>query len=268
MSLLENRRFQISISSSLFLVVIAYGTWQYLYTHDRERLGYSKPLPPGGVADFDTKGLVPGDPRNGERSLKHLYTLVETYRHLHGTMQPSIISDLLEDTMRHPKQYGFESVAALDAYLANPDSRFTDNNINKENPQANGFCSVRVRPDGTLPFTDKTPGTHDIIAYQTTYLHMNRRNFSGQRTTMNPVGFYQVLWDDGQVQKVAYDQIKTVLHGKPSRYNYGEFAFPGQSGVPADALTYDQFYAKAGWIKGPRGEEGGKGVAYNGQSYR
>lgn len=250
------------------MAIIAYGTWQYLYTHDRERMGFKKPLPTDGVAKFDTHGLVPGDPKNGERSLKNLYALIQIHLRNGGTLSPRIANTVMDEAIQHPERYGFRDDKAVMAYLANPDNKFNDEESVRQVPNVPGFGGIPIRPDGTIPFTAKATGTRDILAYSTTYLHTNQRDFSGSRTTLNPVGFYQVLWEDGTVEQIPYDKPLFIMASNASTSHNSPIAFPGQAGIPKYAVTYDQMWAKAGWKKGPRGVPNGKGVAYNGQSYR
>ena len=216
-------------------------------------------IPQGGLADNDTGGKVPGDPNNAITDLQQFYKLAQIYHSRKGTYPGR---DLFSDINRHPNAYGVNSLKDVEPYFLNPDDKFSDSAYERKN--VGKICTYmwsNKRPDGTSMEAPKTPDKRDVLAYTSAYVHENVRTFKGERTTVNPVGFYLVLWDDGQVQSLPYDQMLFVPLGK------GEFAeaFPGQAGVPANALNYDEYWRLSGWKKGPRGEEGGKGQSYNGK---
>ena len=114
------------------------------------------------------------------------------------------------------------------------------------------------RFDGSLAGSPKAAGTHDVIATLDLYTHFNSVHRNGEIYT-NPVGFYLVLYDDGKVAKVPYDQIRFVPVGNREY----QFAYPNEAGVPNTALGYDEYSQKImGWKAGPRGGVGSPGQSY------
>lgn len=266
------RHFRIGLALALLCSVAIYGTLVYRYSHDQVRLGFRAVLPSTGLAENDTNGTVPGDPKNGVRALQNFYSVYTKYKERHPELPKGgrdVYTTVLSDVFSNPGAYGFQSSKDIAKLLSNPDNQFSDDKNTRSIPGAATFASERLRPDGTPVLLPKPPGTRDAIAYSTTYIHNNRRQFANQRTTVNPVGFYQVLWDDGKVEQFPYDKVFYVLTGNAGGTKTFASAFPGQAGVPSTALSYNDYWTKVGgWDKAPRGSQGAKGVAFNGQSYR
>ena len=259
----QNSRSRILRVTALSAIVLAIGIHVATRSQSARNVALAGPeIPKGGVAENDTGGKVPGDPNNAVIDLQQFYRLAQIYRSRKGTYPGR---DLFSDINRHPGAYGVGSLKDVEQYFLNPDDKFSDSAYERKNVgKISTYMWMNKRPDGTDVGAPKPQGKRDLLAYTSAYVHENIRTFSGQRTTVNPVGFYLVLWDDGQVQSIPYDQMLFVPLGK------GEFAeaFPGQAGVPANALNYDEYYRLSGWKKGPRGEEGGKGQSYNGKPVR
>ncbi len=219
-------------------------------------------FPPGGrVMGIDTGGKVPGDPQNAVEDMHLIRKLIEIYKERHNRL-PKGIGEIVMDIRENAQPYGFSDFMEARAKLSNPDNRFADWGIARKIPEGSILYYLSdKRPDGSMVGTIKAPGTRDVVVYTDIYKHYNTRHFKGERSTSNPVGFFVVLWDDDKVEKISYDRQLFVPRGK------GRFtlAFPGQAGVPANALSYDEFYRLSGWKKGPRGEEGGKGQSFNGK---
>ena len=178
---------------------------------------------------------------------------------------------MLGEARANPKAYGFADVYALNAALSNPDNRFADDESVRASPNSLSNSAPTVRADGTSIFGPKSTGTRDVIAAMETYLHKNQRDFPNERTTLNPSGFYQVLWDDGSVENIPYDNVfYAYLHDATGARTKSFFiTFHGQAGVPADAIDYDTYWReKMHWPIPPHATTGGKGTSYNGQSYR
>lgn len=171
----------------------------------------------------------------------------------------------------YPQSYGFSDAREASFVLHNPDSKYADAEPARRFPKTFvPYYIPKTRPDGSAIGDPKPTGTRDVLVLTRLYYHENRRVFSGHRSTSNPVGFYIVLWDNGQVEKVSYDQVLYVPQGSYVPRGSSSFtnAFPGQAGVPKNFLSYDSFYKRFGYKQGPRGVAGGKGESYNGQSYR
>jgi hypothetical protein len=117
---------------------------------------------------------------------------------------------------------------------------------------------INKRPDGMPAGGAKQPGKKNLLAYTEIYNYRNNRYPNNKPSTSNPVGYYVLLWDDGTITQVPYNQIILVRTGK----NTFSEAFPGQADVPSDTINYDQFYQASGSRRGPRGKEGAKGKSY------
>lgn len=220
-------------------------------------------IPAKGWAENDTDGEVPGDPNNGVRSLKNLYRLYETYRRQKGAM-PVTAAQLIDDVITHPSEYGLQSASDIKSLLGNPDNKYSDIGFQRADPMAASFLSEGLRPDGQPLFGPKSSGTRDVLAVSVTYFHENLRTFKGKKTTVNPVGFYQVLWENGEVTRVPYDKALYVISKQGSRSAEVTKAFPGQAGIPSGALSYEKYWTdRAGWRQAPRGSAGGGGIAFD-----
>ncbi len=216
-----------------FLIVIALILGVIIYW--RTRPPTPPIIPPEGLAENDTGGKVPGNPAKAIADMKKFHQAINFYRSRHGGEYPSKAGDIVVDMITHNRDY-----KVLPSDFSNPDSKYSDSPAARNSPQAYfPFIVPGKRPDGSPIGGPKPPGTRDVLAYCDLYYHRNIRVFKGDRTTSNPVGFYIVLWDDGQVEKVPYDRLMFVPKGG------GEhgYAFQGQAGVPTNARTYKDFYA-------------------------
>ncbi len=223
--------------------------------------------------EYDTQGKVPGDPQNAVSDLKRIYQVIQTFKKLHGLLYPrgpftadadastSLLSSDLTGKRRNGllmvnpfilqpeaefnlSSYGFKSRDEVQALFRNPDLRFSDSASTRENWRNTEAYQIAVlndpfqRLNGTLTNSPKLPGTRDVLLYTSTYYHKNIHRGNG--ITMHPVGFYVVLWDDGQVEKIPYQKQLWA----PSRMSPGYYlpAFRGQAGLPKHTLTYDQYF--------------------------
>lgn len=93
------------------------------------------------------------------------------------------------------------------------------------------------RPNGDPVGGPKPAGTRDPIASTDIHFHRNLRHFKGDRTTIKPTGYHMVLWDDGSISRIKYDDILYYRTG-PGEH---KTAFPGQAGIPPDAISFDEF---------------------------
>ena len=218
----------------------------------------------GKVIEIDTGGQVPGNSAKTIEDMKRIHAFVGIYRAKHGS-NPNTCSVLMEDIGKRPSDYGMKSWREAESIFLNPDTRYSDMGSMRENPNSSyPYAIYTSRLDGTPYSGPKAPGTRDISVMTDLYVHSNVRHFRGSRSTSNPVGFYLVVWDDGQAEKIPYDKVLHVplpdQGDGPKRYL---FALPGQAGVPAGALSYDEIYKEIGWKKAPRGEAGAKGSAFD-----
>ncbi len=196
-----------------------------------------------GSAPYDTGGKIPGHPNQGLEDLAQVYGIIKTYRLRHEGKYPSDTAEIIRELARNALQYGFQNLSGADPVFTNPDTRYADAYSKTPPEQANQIWIYQVigkRFDGTPQGGPKPLGTRDVLAQTHIYFHRNIRNLEDQASTINPVGFYLVLWDDGQVDKIPYDQL---LYAPDARGGYVH-TFPGQAGVGPDILTHDEYYTR------------------------
>ena len=218
-------------------------------------------LPKEGYAFHDTHGYVPGNPENGVQGLKRLYSAIQIFRSNHNGNYPASSSALIDDCIRDPGRYGVSDWKAFMDSFYNPDNRYGDGSFRK--PDKMMMVSVvGIRPDGKPVGGPKPAGTRDLIGISDLYYHENSRIYSESHGTVNPVGVYLLLWDDGTVEKLPYHQ-RMYVKIAPEAW---KAAFPGQAGLPKKGVsTYDEWYKSQGWKAGPRGVPGGSGL--DGRTY-
>ncbi|MBC8102964.1 MAG: hypothetical protein H7Z41_10295 [Cytophagales bacterium] len=236
-----------------------------------------KDIPAVGLSLNETYGTVPGSPENTERALKQIYTLLPTYTERQKAGQVKTLG-LSTDVYINPTAYGFRAFTyrkdkeafknqpgrrAIMAIFTNPDYRYADSVMLRRHADiASPYVVSKTRPDGSAIGGPKESGTRDVLVSTDLYFHKNIKTHKRQHTTMNPVGFYMVLWDDGSVERIPYDRALRI----PISYGSYTIAFPGQAGIPNSAMTYDEFTTKvAHWKVPPRGAPGAAGVAYDGK---
>lgn len=202
----------------------------------RETAGTPDTIPPEGYCFNDTKGEVPGNPERAVRAMELLYQKMLVYKRLHGRFPNNDIRPrLAEDMMKNTQEYGLDNPRQASLLFRNPDMKNADLYRTFPEPVAvDPFLRPGKRPDGKPVGAPKPAGTRDVLAFSNIYFFRNECVFPDHRITRNPVGFYLVLWEDGQVEKVPHDQV---------RYTYpqpGPFAecFPGQAGVPMQTFAY------------------------------
>lgn len=219
----------------------------------------------GVVADIDTGGTIPGDPNNAIEDMKVIYRLIGIYRQKHQNY-PNC-DELLKDIRASLKEYGFDTYEEAWQFFINPDSKYSDSSYDRKYPdKVVPYILLDKRLDGSPIGSPTAPGTKDVLISTSLYTHRNIRHYPGPRSTENPVGFWIVMWADGEIQKVPYDQILYAPKGRepdePQGRKSHAFVFPGQAGLPANTKTYDQYYQGLGAKRGPRGKAGAKGKSY------
>ena len=227
-SMLRKSAFRIGLSACLVLIIAA------VYLQFLLRKVDHRPLKPGGAARFDnpdTHGKVPGNPAKAERQMRKLYRAVKVFRSRHGGRFPATGIELINDIERRGA-YQLE----LDA-LENRDCKYPDQApLRAGSGRCFPYYISGRRPDGSQLGGDKPPGTKDVVAWTDLYFHWNFNHPPHKIGSMSPVGFYLVLWDDGQVARVPYEKVLFY----PAGVNGWGFAFPGQAGVPGRTETFDQ----------------------------
>ena len=225
-------------------------------------------LPPQGRYENNTNGVVPGNPENAYVDLRRIFGAVQVYKDAHGGQYPNT-SELFGDMVYQNERYGIHPgasgrVSAVLDIFTNPDAEFADDPFLRKHVSSNiAYVLQKRRQDATLVGTPKQKGTRDVIASTNIYVHENVRRLPHSRGTVNPVGFYVVLWDDGKIDRISYDEVLYV----PSAGNDFHVAFPGQAGVPKNALSYKQFYTQAAhWHIAPHGAKGSTGEFFYGKT--
>lgn len=230
MKSLQSRRFRVAALAVVLLLITFQAVHQFVNSR-RELTGNSMP-------DYDVGSTVPGNPQNEVTGLKSIYRVLNLYRKQHGGSYPINVMELLSDVRVRYTDYGLHSRLEADKLFESPDVRFSDEFQMIKGATVDSIIPYEmfsVRYDGTPVGGDKKPGTRDVLAWTDTYVHQNIHQTGVP--SANPVGFYMVLWDDGTISKVPYNKILYVPAGGG---NYAD-AFPGQAGVPNNAVTYDQF---------------------------
>ena len=182
---------------------------------------------------------VPGDPSQGVAMAERVYNDLRVYRERHQSQLPPDGSALSKDRTQNLKAYGYpDFMAALRAYC-NPDSRYADDPVARRDPAATEtFLLTKRRMDGSAIGSSEQAGTRDVLAYSDTYYHENIRHHGTKGDTISPIGFYIVVWDDGEVQEVSFDRTSYVK--QPDGFMV---AFPGQAGLPTDAIPFKTYWA-------------------------
>ncbi len=158
------------------------------------------------------------------------------YRSRHGTL-PVTDGEQLFDIIYNFPVYGFKGREDYGLSSQNPDLQYSD--MYKDHPNLDArsaFVTCPTRPDGTKRTLPKKAGERDVLVFTGIYFHANECVFPKGRTTKNPVGFYIMLWEDGEVTKVDHDAV---------RYTYPQRAimpecFPGQGGIPQTTYTFEE----------------------------
>ena len=203
-----------------------------------------KDIPPEGRSLKDTRGRVPGDPAKAIDQLKRLGEMIRVHRDSHAGELPGGMGALLQSVVEDPKSYGFATALDVNPALLSEDCRFQPALPETCIP----FLVFNRRRDGTPVGSPKPNGTRDLWAYTDLYRHVNTRFFA-KGSTVNPVGFYLVLWDNGEVERVPYDDILYVPR-RPDGTDWA-VAFRGASGVPSDCITFDEFQTKVARMAAP-----------------
>jgi hypothetical protein len=200
-------------------------------------------LPPNdAMLNLNAEGEVPGNPQAEVATLHKLAQALSAYRTLHGGASAPSGTQLLLDMARHLSEYGYHSFQQVTTLFFNPDAKFADDPEARAYPKSyQAFTLPQTRPDGSSKNQSKPLGTQDVEAYTNLYYHQNIKHGAGDRTTSHPAGFYLVLWASGQVEAIPYRKVYYVPDG-PGDYI---LAFPGEAGVPKNALTYQQLYPKS-----------------------
>ena len=184
-----------------------------------------------------TRDKVPGNYSNGITVAQTIYRLLQIYRSKHTGAYPSSMFQVYDDIESDPQLYGFRNAKEAGAAVVNVDNRYADNPLMKRYPsRISSNIYLGNRADGRKIGEIKQAGTLDVLAYSSIYFHRNRWKTPNGKQLENPIGGYLVLWDDGKVEQIDYDQIIYT----PSVNGFTS-AFHKQAGVPFEAMTYDEY---------------------------
>ena len=268
---IENQKVRLALLTTAVLALVLLVIRQY--RPDKTQMSITPVSAPHSGSWVDTHGAVPGNPEKAEEQLKLLCRIYNTYLSNHREeylakakkgFEPLGLS-VIRDMSQHREEYReFQGINFMEA-MKNPDVEYSDLPPalrSSENKFIYGENSYR--PDGSPIGSSKLPGTRDVLAQTNIYFHENSNaGTEWTKTTINPVGFYLVLWDDCTVERIPYYDtlIATGTHEKGTFHT----CFRGQAGVPADALSYDEQNAKYLHSKKPiRGKTGIVGLNLNG----
>lgn len=186
------------------------------------------------------RGRVPGDPANAVRNLENIYKYVQLYRAQNEQKYPESIRALFPLIARENGKQGMEGITEAHRLFTNPDIQYS-----RSFGSFSAGTNIIVYPlsskrfDGSLVGTERPKGTKDLLSSTDIYHHWSSSH-DLQSSSINPIGFYCVLWDDGQIEKIPFD---LVLHASvdigEGRHGY-MVAFPQQAGIPAQLLTYQE----------------------------
>jgi len=212
------------------------------------------PDPPDpGPKDYFTGDKVPGDPANEVKIMQRYYQCIQIYRKNHDGNYPPQgtkgASFLFDEVLKHPTEYGFPetqkntNIQEFFRPFVNIDNQYEDYMGGKFQEGMINTLMPNGRQDGTAFDSPKPEGNRDVLAMTSLYYHANHPTAKNIHRMQNPVGFYMVLWDDGEIEKIPYDQVLYVAVPTNSKYpswnglSY-DVAFRGEAGLPWDCFTY------------------------------
>ena len=229
---LQSRKWLIGV----LVAALAIGSYTYIRAYAQRASTHLTPEDSGLVWN-DAGGKVPGTPRTTMKTMKRLYASLQIYRERHDA-SPAKMGDLLVDMVQHPQNYGFQDFRQASKFFTTSDSQYAESPAAHSQPREYiPYVLPQTRPNGTEIGGPKPQGTRDVLAVATIYYHLNVQRFPNGSATMHPAGSHLVLWADGGVQQIPFQQFLYVSQGA------GDFgiAYPSQAGVPSSAMTFDQF---------------------------
>jgi peroxiredoxin (alkyl hydroperoxide reductase subunit C) len=196
------------------------------------------------LEEYYTGDQIPGEPSRGMSVLKRLYEFVQIYRNRHEGHFPNSGNgsnkSLLNDMIFNAKSYGFPRALELMQSFDNPDNQYDDKAYVRQKPEQYISCTFpHRRYDGSRIGDAKPNGTSDLLSYVSIYYHQNGPSRTGIRKSPNPVGFYLILWDNGSIERVAYDEVLYIPQDKG--FSLG---FRKQAGLPSGCITYEEFWTR------------------------
>jgi len=196
-------------------------------------------LPASGVPENDTQNGIPGKPSETMANAAVIFKNIEIYRRFHEGKYPADAAAMISDVVNKFKQYGQASGQDALRIYESADNRYSDDPRKRASESVIPWVICAERPDGGSLNDPKPSATKDVLAYTSLYYHEQIRRFNGFKDTVNPVGFYIVVWDDGSVERIPYQNVLYVLRPGTNQTYKG---FPGEAGVPPTALTFAEHY--------------------------
>lgn len=197
--------------------------------------------PESGFYPHDMRGKPIGNPEKTIADMHLMHQKMLIFRRLHGKM-PKGFKELSDDLESNHKAYGVSDPVTAFNMFKNPDMKNHDMWFEFPNPvDVIAYTSYKSRPDGTPLGTSPSVGTRDVFTFTDMYFHRNAGLMPDNTWKEEHTGFYLVLWEDGEVEKVTPEKVRFVyptLAGPPE-------CFPGQAGLPEKTYNYTEFWTLA-----------------------
>jgi hypothetical protein len=198
----------------------------------------SKRISPDNPAALDLDKVY-GNPQNGRNVLLNIFRDFQTYRKAHNGEYPFPAQDFTSIVLASPKVYGYDNWDAVWKARISPDNIYDGRlPFRKYATKIATDFTLGKRANGSQLGGTKQTGTEDVLAYVSTYNRENPPVAGGKRSLANPVGYYLVLWDNGNIEEVPYDKAFFTISSSSENFL---IVFPQQAGVPATTLTYEEW---------------------------
>ncbi len=203
--------------------------------------GRPKVIPPEGWCHNQRFKTAKLNPEGLVKQLQDLFKEMQLFQSRHGT-RPRSALELHRDIRANMSVYGFRDVKSVFTRNYQPDMQYADYHFaDPPGTVAEPFVWVVRRPDGGEIGGPHRTGERDTLAYSDIYYYGDACLFPNGKMTKHPTGFYLVLWEDGEVTRVPFDQIRFAY---PQRENAPSECFPGQAGVPSVTYTEAELWKR------------------------
>jgi len=239
--LIDDRRVKVIIIGLMVLVlgIRLYIQYRYYYVSPTAPIALDR-LPPQAYQEFHPNG-IPGHPDQTIRQMKRLYSAMKCYSGRHNGQPASTdVTGFISDIYANTNAYGFRDRGAAKNLLSNADCIYSDDvNVRRQAQNFFPYFMPSTRPDGSSITGTRQADTRDVLAYTDLYFHSNLTwNARHTAAKQHPMGFFIVLWDNGAISRVPYEQ--TVF--QPQSERRWVLGFPGQAGVARSAVPYTRYY--------------------------
>lgn len=184
------------------------------------------------------------DVESGMLGMKDFSKLMDVFRRIHESY-PKDSTELVLDVLDKHKDYGFQDTSTAQRSLfsglkePSPDSISASLNRDRSFP----FIVLNTRPDLTQVGSIRTTATKDLVAYSLSYVVLKVVAHKGNTLPLLS-GYYIVLWHDGGVESISPD----LAYLSPQSKGFVD-SFPLQSGVPFNALTFEEYNTQLGRLR-------------------